>query len=227
MTVAAEKLSTSELTGRALDWVVTTIELKRRFATGEHVKSWVAEAVRSAWPRGTTPCASERSPEQCMLLGGFSTSALAYIFFIYYSPHMISTSLKRERLIGPPGDPLPESQNKPLLVQFRPRTTSTGVRRDALRELAQYLGTTETAAVHMALALVHREVCGAAYEPVEGKVAEAVRARNLAAGFDDKAEAGMIERVVGAAAAEGVAPRSKGVAGTSRKSRSKKVEQPA
>lgn len=41
------KLSTAELTGKALDWVVTSIEMNRRIAAGELVKSWVEEAVLS------------------------------------------------------------------------------------------------------------------------------------------------------------------------------------
>ena len=47
MSAAMVKVLTSELSGKALDWVVTMIELTRKIAAGEHVKPWVADAIRS------------------------------------------------------------------------------------------------------------------------------------------------------------------------------------
>lgn len=39
------KIKTSELTGAALDWTVTKLELDRLIAAGEHVKPWVRDAI--------------------------------------------------------------------------------------------------------------------------------------------------------------------------------------
>jgi len=55
---------------------------------------------------------------------------------------------------------------KPLLINFKPRTSVTGARRESLKAIADHLGVTETAAVHIAINRLHLELfhTGAEYD---------------------------------------------------------------
>lgn len=78
------------------------------------------------------------------------------------------------------------NQNKPLLVRFKDNSSMLSANRDTLKQCAEHLGVTETAAVHIAINRLYMQLFPekiAEEAPTAAQIAE-INARNPSATQD-------------------------------------------
>lgn len=78
------------------------------------------------------------------------------------------------------------NQNKPLLVRFKDNSSMLSASRDTLKQCAEHLGVTETAAVHIAINRFHMQLFPeriAEEAPNDAQIAE-INARSTTSGQD-------------------------------------------